>query len=189
MEKVLARIATIRQGDPFDTETMIGAQASKQQYDKILSYIDIAKNEGGKIVVGGEPAQRGDEVQNGFYLQPTLITGNNSMRFFREEIFGPVIGVTTFKDEAEALALANDTEFGLGAGLWTRDINRAYRMGRAIKAGRVWTNCYHLYPAHAAFGGYKNSGIGRETHKAALSHYQQVKNLLVSYDAKPLGLF
>ena len=125
-------------------------------------------------MVGGEPAQRGDEVQNGFYLQPTLITGNNSMRFFRE-IFGPVIGVTTFKDEAEALALANDTEFGLGAGLWTRDINRAYRMGRAIKAGRVWTNCYHLYPAHAAFGGYKNSGIGRETHKAALSHYQQVK--------------
>ncbi|AIM21861.1 aldehyde dehydrogenase [Serratia sp. OLHL2] len=189
MEKVLARIATIRQGDPFDTETMIGAQASKQQYDKILSYIDIAKNEGGKIVAGGEPAQRGDEVQNGFYLQPTLITGDNSMRFFREEIFGPVIGVTTFKDEAEALALANDTEFGLGAGLWTRDINRAYRMGRAIKAGRVWTNCYHLYPAHAAFGGYKNSGIGRETHKAALSHYQQVKNLLVSYDAKPLGLF
>ncbi|RTG27789.1 aldehyde dehydrogenase family protein [Serratia marcescens] len=189
MEKVLARIATIRQGDPFDTETMIGAQASKQQYDKILSYIEIAKNEGGKIVAGGEPAQRGDEVQNGFYLQPTLITGNNSMRFFREEIFGPVIGVTTFKDEAEALALANDTEFGLGAGLWTRDINRAYRMGRAIKAGRVWTNCYHLYPAHAAFGGYKNSGIGRETHKAALSHYQQVKNLLVSYDAKPLGLF
>ncbi|HIE1062094.1 TPA: acetaldehyde dehydrogenase ExaC [Serratia marcescens] len=189
MEKVLARIGTIRQGDPFDTETMIGAQASKQQYDKILSYIDIAKNEGGKIVAGGEPAQRGDEVQNGFYLQPTLITGDNSMRFFREEIFGPVIGVTTFKDEAEALALANDTEFGLGAGLWTRDINRAYRMGRAIKAGRVWTNCYHLYPAHAAFGGYKNSGIGRETHKAALSHYQQVKNLLVSYDAKPLGLF
>ena len=189
MEKVLARIATIRQGDPFDTDTMLGAQASQEQYDKILSYIDIAKNEGGNILAGGKRTQHGDELQNGFYLQPTLITGNNSMRFFREEIFGPVIGVTTFKDEAEALALANDTEFGLGAGLWTRDINRAYRMGRAIKAGRVWTNCYHLYPAHAAFGGYKNSGIGRETHKAALSHYQQVKNLLVSYDAKPLGLF
>lgn len=189
MEKVLARITTIRQGDPFDTDTMIGAQASQQQFDKILSYIEIAKNECGKIIAGGERASHEQTLQSGFYLQPTLITGNNSMRFFREEIFGPVIGVTTFKDEAEALALANDSEFGLGAGLWTRDVNRAYRMGRAIKAGRVWTNCYHLYPAHAAFGGYKNSGVGRETHKVALSHYQQVKNLLVSYDSKPLGLF
>jgi len=189
MEKVLARITAIRQGDPFDTDTMIGAQASQQQFDKILSYIEIAKNEGGKIIAGGERTSQEQTLQQGFYLQPTLITGNNSMRFFREEIFGPVIGITTFKDEAEALALANDTEFGLGAGLWTRDSNRAYRMGRAIKAGRVWTNCYHLYPAHAAFGGYKNSGVGRETHKVALSHYQQVKNLLVSYDAKPQGLF
>lgn len=190
IERVLTRMKTIRHGDPFDTDTMIGAQASREQFDKILSYIDIAKNEGGKILAGGQRAsQEESDLQQGFYLQPTLITGNNGMRFFREEIFGPVIGVTTFEDEAEALALANDTEFGLGAGLWTRDVNLAYRMGRAIKAGRVWTNCYHLYPAHAAFGGYKNSGIGRETHKAALSHYQQVKNLLVSYDVKPLGLF
>lgn len=189
VEKVLARIANIHKGDPFDTATMVGAQASKEQFDKILSYIEIAKNEGGEILTGGSQVRHDAALRNGFYIHPTLIKGHNGMRCFQEEIFGPVIGITTFKDEAEAIALANDTEYGLGAGVWTLDANRVWRMGRAIKAGRVWTNCYHIYPAHAAFGGYKNSGIGRETHKVALSHYQQVKNLLVSYDTKPLGLF
>ncbi|MBL7637106.1 acetaldehyde dehydrogenase ExaC [Atlantibacter hermannii] len=189
IEKVLAKMETIRKGDPFDTDTMIGAQASEEQYDKILSYISIAREEGGEILTGGERVGHGDALETGFYIQPTLIKGHNQMRSFQEEIFGPVIGITTFKDEAEAIALANDTQFGLGAGVWTRDINRAWRMGRAIKAGRVWTNCYHLYPAHAAFGGYKNSGIGRETHKMALNNYQQVKNILVSFDNKPMGLY
>ncbi|OAT78274.1 aldehyde dehydrogenase [Mangrovibacter phragmitis] len=189
VDRVLKRIETIRKGDPFDTDTMIGAQASQEQFDKIMSYIDIARDEGGEILVGGNHLSHGDVFTNGFYINPTLIRGHNEMRCFQEEIFGPVIGVTTFKDEAEAIELANATQYGLGAGVWTLDINRAWRMGRAIKAGRVWTNCYHLYPAHSAFGGYKQSGIGRETHKMALLAYQQVKNLLVSYDNKPLGLY
>ena len=189
VEKVVARMENIRKGDPFDTDTMIGAQASREQYDKILSYINIAREEGGEIITGGAHVAHDNHLQNGFYIQPTLIKGENHMRCFQEEIFGPVIGITTFKDEAEALRIANDTEYGLGAGLWTLDINRAWRMGRNIKAGRVWTNCYHLYPAHAAFGGYKNSGVGRETHKLALSHYQQIKNLLVSYSGKAMGFY
>ena len=189
MARVMEKVAQIRRGDPFDTDTMIGAQASRQQFDKILSYIKIARDEGGKILTGGERASISAELDNGFYIQPTLIQGRNDMRSFQEEIFGPVIGVTTFKDEAEALTIANETQFGLGAGVWTRDTNLAYRMGRGIKAGRVWTNCYHVYPAHAAFGGYKQSGVGRETHKMALDAYQQTKNLLVSYGTAPLGLF
>ncbi|EQL39129.1 hypothetical protein M770_24910 [Pseudomonas aeruginosa VRFPA03] len=157
--------------------------------EKILSYLDIAQQEGAEVLTGGSVEKLEGNLASGYYIQPTLLKGHNKMRVFQEEIFGPVVGVTTFKDEAEALAIANDTEYGLGAGLWTRDINRAYRMGRGIKAGRVWTNCYHLYPAHAAFGGYKKSGVGRETHKMMLDHYQQTKNLLVSYDINPLGFF
>ncbi|WP_116828495.1 bifunctional proline dehydrogenase/L-glutamate gamma-semialdehyde dehydrogenase PutA [Pseudomonas syringae] len=189
MEAVLRKVEKIKRGDPLDTDTMVGAQASEQQFDKILSYLDIAKGEGAELLTGGKVEKLEGNLSTGYYIQPTLLKGNNKMRVFQEEIFGPVVSVTTFKDEAEAVAIANDTEFGLGAGLWTRDINRAYRVGRAIKAGRVWTNCYHLYPAHAAFGGYKKSGVGRETHKIALEHYQQTKNLLVSYDTNPLGFF
>ncbi|MDD2061211.1 aldehyde dehydrogenase [Pseudomonas sp. GD03860] len=189
MEQVLKKIAQIKRGNPLDTETMVGAQASEQQYDKILSYLQIAREEGAQVLAGGDSERLSGDLATGYYIQPTLLKGHNQMRVFQEEIFGPVVGVTTFKDEAEALAIANDTEFGLGAGVWTRDINRAYRMGRGIKAGRVWTNCYHLYPAHAAFGGYKKSGVGRETHKMMLDHYQQTKNLLVSYDINPLGFF
>jgi acyl-CoA reductase-like NAD-dependent aldehyde dehydrogenase len=189
MAEVMKKIKQIKRGNPLDTETMVGAQASNQQFEKILSYMDIAREEGAEILTGGAAEQLEGSLASGYYVQPTLIKGTNDMRVFQEEIFGPVVGVTTFKDEAEALAIANDTEFGLGAGVWTRDINRAYRMGRGIKAGRVWTNCYHLYPAHAAFGGYKKSGVGRETHKMMLDHYQQTKNLLVSYDIKPLGFF
>ncbi|QHM70795.1 acetaldehyde dehydrogenase ExaC [Mixta intestinalis] len=189
IDAVKKRIKAIRRGDPLDTETMVGAQASQQQFDKILSYLDIARQEGAQILTGGGVEKTEGQLKNGFYIQPTLLKGSNDMRVFQEEIFGPVIGVTTFKDEAEAIAIANDTIYGLGAGLWTRDINRAWRVGRAIKAGRVWTNCYHLYPAHAAFGGYKQSGIGRETHKMILEHYQQTKNLLVSYSIEPQGFF
>ncbi len=189
MEAVMKKVAQIKRGDPLDTETMVGAQASQQQFDKIMSYLKIAREEGAEVLTGGDVEHLEGSLATGYYIQPTLLKGNNKMRVFQEEIFGPVIGVTTFKDEAEALAMANDTEFGLGAGVWTRDINRAYRMGRGIKAGRVWTNCYHLYPAHAAFGGYKKSGVGRETHKMILDHYQQTKNLLVSYDINPLGFF
>ncbi|NIF87548.1 aldehyde dehydrogenase family protein [Burkholderia sp. Cy-637] len=189
MERVIERVKRIRQGDPFDTETTIGAQVSEQQYDKILGYLTIAREEGAQFLAGGAPGRLAGELAGGYYVEPTLVKGHNRMRVFQEEIFGPVIAVTTFRDEAEALAIANDSIFGLGAGLWTRDANRAYRVGRGIKAGRVWTNCYHLYPAHAAFGGYKQSGIGRETHKMMLDHYQQTKNLLVSYDARPVGLF
>ncbi|WP_418599731.1 aldehyde dehydrogenase family protein [Pseudomonas aeruginosa] len=189
MEEVLKKVRAIKRGDPLDTETMVGAQASQQQYEKILSYLDIAQQEGAEVLAGGSVEKLEGNLASGYYIQPTLLKGHNKMRVFQEEIFGPVVGVTTFKDEAEALAIANDTEYGLGAGLWTRDINRAYRMGRGIKAGRVWTNCYHLYPAHAAFGGYKKSGVGRETHKMMLDHYQQTKNLLVSYDIDPLGFF
>ncbi|MFW6850166.1 aldehyde dehydrogenase family protein [Burkholderia gladioli] len=189
MERVIERVKRIRQGDPFDTETTIGAQVSEQQYDKILGYLTIAREEGAQFLAGGAPGRLAGELAGGYYVEPTLVKGHNRMRVFQEEIFGPVIAVTTFRDEAEALAIANDSIFGLGAGLWARDANRAYRVGRGIKAGRVWTNCYHLYPAHAAFGGYKQSGIGRETHKMMLDHYQQTKNLLVSYDARPVGLF
>jgi len=189
MEMALARVAKITQGDPLDTDTMIGAQASTEQLEKILSYLDIGRQEGAKVLAGGSRNVLPGELKDGYYVQPTVFQGTNRMRIFQEEIFGPVVSVTTFKDEADALALANDTLYGLGAGVWTRDGNLAYRMGRGIKAGRVWTNCYHLYPAHAAFGGYKQSGIGRENHKMMLSHYQQTKNLLVSYSPKALGFF
>ena len=187
--KVIERMAQIKRGNPLDTDTMVGAQASQQQYDKILSYFEIARQEGAQVLTGGGAAALEQGFNEGYYIEPTLLKGNNSMRVFQEEIFGPVVSVTTFKDEAEALAIANDTEFGLGAGVWTRDMNKAYRMGRGIQAGRVWTNCYHMYPAHAAFGGYKKSGVGRETHKMMLDHYQQTKNMLVSYDINPLGFF
>ncbi|TKC98215.1 aldehyde dehydrogenase [Polyangium fumosum] len=189
IERAVERTKKIKQGNPLDPTTMIGAQASSDQLEKILSYIDIGKKEGAKCLIGGERVRLGGDLDNGYYVAPTIFEGTNRMRIFQEEIFGPVVSVTSFKDEAEALAVANDTLYGLGAGVWTRDINTAYRMGRAIQAGRVWTNCYHLYPAHAAFGGYKQSGIGRETHKMMLSHYQQTKNLLVSYSPKALGFF
>ncbi len=186
---VKERAAQIKRGNPLDTEVMVGAQVSLEQYEKILSYIQIGKDEGAEVIAGGEVESLHDDYNKGYYIQPTLLKGSNDMRVFQEEIFGPVVSVATFKDEAEALAIANDTEFGLGAGLWTRDMNASYRMGRGIQAGRVWTNCYHLYPAHAAFGGYKKSGVGRENHKMMLDHYQQTKNLLVSYDINPLGFF
>ena len=189
IEKVIERTKAIKRGNPLDTEVMVGAQASAQQFDKIMSYFSIGRAEGAEVLIGGDKAQLGHDLSAGYYIQPTLLKGHNKMRVFQEEIFGPVVAVTTFKDEAEALAIANDSEFGLGAGVWTRDMNRAYRMGRGIEAGRVWTNCYHHYPAHAAFGGYKKSGVGRETHKMMLNHYQQTKNLLVSYDVNPLGFF
>lgn len=186
---VIERASKIQRGNPLDINTMVGAQASAEQFEKIMSYMAIGKKEGVEFLLGGAVEKLPGDLQKGYYIQPTLMKGSNKMRVFQEEIFGPVVGVTTFKDEAEAVALANDTQFGLGAGLWTRDMNRAYRMGRNIQAGRVWTNCYHAYPAHAAFGGYKKSGVGRETHKVALEHYQQTKNLLVSYDVNPLGFF
>jgi aldehyde dehydrogenase len=189
MESVLPRVAAIKQGNPLDPNTMIGAQASQDQMNKIMSYMDIGRQEGAQVLIGGERNVLTGDFAEGYYIQPTLLKGHNKMRVFQEEIFGPVLAVTTFKDEAEALAIANDTVFGLGSGVWTRDGSRAYRMGRGIKAGRVWTNCYHAYPAHAAFGGYKESGIGRETHKMMLDHYQQTKNLLVSYSPKKLGFF
>ncbi len=189
MERCLKRVGAIKQGSPLDSETMMGAQASQIQMDKIESYLKLGREEGAEVLIGGERARLGGELDSGYYIQPTLFKGHNRMRIFQEEIFGPVLAVTTFKDEAEALAIANDTLYGLGAGVWTRNGNRAYRMGRAIQAGRVWTNCYHAYPAHAAFGGYKESGIGRETHKVMLDHYQQTKNLLVSYAEQKLGFF
>lgn len=189
MERCLARIAQITQGDPLDTTTMIGPQVSPQQLEKIKSYVEIGKLEGAEVLIGGEPGSVSEELEGGYYFQPTVLKGHNKMRVFQEEIFGPVLAVTTFKDEAEALEIANDTLYGLGAGVWTRDGNLAYRMGRGIQAGRVWTNCYHLYPAGAAFGGYKISGVGRENHQMMLEHYSQTKNLLVSYSTKPLGFF
>jgi aldehyde dehydrogenase len=189
MELALARVASIKQGNPLDTDTMIGAQASNEQIEKILSYIDIGRQEGAQCLIGGERNILDGDLKEGYYMHPTVFKGNNNMRIFQEEIFGPVLSVATFKDEAEALHMANDTLYGLGAGLWTRDMNTAYRMGRSIQAGRVWTNCYHSYPAHAAFGGYKQSGIGRENHKMMLSHYQQTKNLLVSYAPGAQGFF
>jgi aldehyde dehydrogenase len=187
--RVMERARQIKRGNPLDTETMVGAQASQEQFEKIINYIEIGKQEGATVLMGGEVEKVAGGYESGFYIQPTLLKGMNRMRVFQEEIFGPVVSTATFKDEAEALAIANDTEFGLGAGVWTRDMNLSYRMGRGIQAGRVWTNCYHQYPAHAAFGGYKKSGVGRETHKVALEHYQQTKNLLVSYDINPLGFF
>ena len=186
---VVDRSKKIQCGNPLDINIQIGAQASMEQFDKIMRYLEIGRKEGVQFLMGGDQAQVRDDFKNGFYIQPTLMKGTNDMQVFQDEIFGPVVGVTTFKDEAEAVAIANDTQYGLGAGLWTRDINRAFRMGRSIEAGRVWTNCYHLYPAHAAFGGYKKSGVGRETHKAALNHYQQTKNILISYDINPLGFY
>jgi len=189
MERVLSRVAAIKQGNPLDTDTMLGAQASKEQLTKITSYLDLGKQEGAEVLIGGSQAQMSGDLAGGYYVQPTIFKGHNKMRIFQEEIFGPVLAVTTFKDEADALAIANDTLYGLGAGVWSRNGNVAYRMGRAIKAGRVWTNCYHAYPAHATFGGYKESGIGRETHKMLLNHYQQTKNLLVSYSENKLGFF
>ncbi|MEI7704505.1 MAG: aldehyde dehydrogenase [Deltaproteobacteria bacterium] len=189
IERAIERVGKVKAGSPLDTDTMIGAQASTEQLEKILSYIDIGKQEGAKVLTGGGRNALAGDLEHGYYVKPTILHGHNKMRVFQEEIFGPVVAVTTFKDEAEALALANDTLYGLGAGVWSRDANTCYRMGRGIQAGRVWTNCYHLYPAHAAFGGYKQSGIGRETHKMMLSHYQQTKNLLVSYSPKALGFF
>jgi aldehyde dehydrogenase len=189
IERAVKRVAAIKQGSPLDTDTMMGAQASAMQMDKIMSYMDVGKKEGAQLLIGGNKADLGGELSGGYYIQPTLFKGDNSMRIFREEIFGPVLAVTTFKTEQEALQIANDTPYGLGAGVWTRDGSRAYHFGRGIQAGRVWTNCYHAYPAHATFGGYKESGIGRETHKMMLDHYQQTKNLLVSYDANKLGFF
>jgi aldehyde dehydrogenase len=189
VSRVIERTRQIKRGNPLDTDTMVGAQASREQFDKIMSYFEIGRSEGAEVLIGGGAESLQGALNSGYYIQPTLLRGNNQMRVFQEEIFGPVVSVTTFKDEAEALAIANDTEFGLGAGVWTRDMNLAFRMGRGIEAGRVWTNCYHAYPAHAAFGGYKKSGVGRETHKMMLDHYQQTKNLLVSYDVNPLGFF
>jgi aldehyde dehydrogenase len=183
------RVENMKQGNPLDTDTQVGAQASNDQLEKILSYLDIGRQEGAKALTGGARADLGGNLSGGYYVQPTIFEGNNSMRIFQEEIFGPVVSVTSFADYADAIKIANDTLYGLGAGVWTRDINQAYRAGRAIKAGRVWTNCYHQYPAHAAFGGYKQSGIGRENHKMMLDHYQQTKNLLVSYSPKAMGFF
>ncbi|MEU4243212.1 aldehyde dehydrogenase [Actinoplanes sp. NPDC026619] len=183
------RVENMKQGNPLDTDTQVGAQASNDQLEKILSYLDIGRQEGAKVLTGGARADLGGALSGGYYVQPTIFEGNNSMRIFQEEIFGPVVSVTSFNDYADAIKIANDTLYGLGAGVWTRDINTAYRAGRAIKAGRVWTNSYHLYPAHAAFGGYKQSGIGRENHKMMLDHYQQTKNLLVSYSPKAMGFF
>jgi len=185
----IARTERMKQGNPLDTETMVGAQASNDQLEKTLSYLEIGQSEGAKILTGGERADLGGELSGGYYVQPTIFEGDNRMRVFQEEIFGPVVAVTRFEDYADAIRIANDTLYGLGAAVWTRDGNTAYRAGRAIQAGRVWTNCYHLYPAHAAFGGYKSSGIGRENHKMMLEHYQNTKNLLVSYSAKAMGFF
>jgi len=189
MEKAIARVENIKMGDPLDPSTMLGAQVSNEQTEKILSYIDIGKKEGAKVLTGGKRASLGTGLDGGYYVEPTVFEGDNDMRVFQEEIFGPVLSVTKFKSIEDALKIANDTPYGLGAGVWSRDMNTCYNMGRKIKAGRVWTNCYHLYPAHAAFGGYKSSGIGRETHKMMLEHYQQTKNLLVSYSPKALGFF
>jgi len=188
MERSLKRIEAITMGDTLDGGTMMGAQASNDQYQKILNYIDIGKQEGAEVLIGGE-AYQNETYPDGYYIKPTVFKGNNKMRIFQEEIFGPVLSVTTFKDEAEALEIANDTLYGLGAGVWTRDIHQMQSMSRGIEAGRVWCNCFHAYPAHASFGGYKKSGIGRETHKMMLDHYRHTKNVLISYDKNPLGFF
>jgi aldehyde dehydrogenase len=188
MEMAVARVKKIKMGHPLDTETMMGAQASSEQMDKIISYIQVGKNEGAKLRAGGCKANI-NGLENGYYLEPTIFEGKNNMSVFQEEIFGPVVSVTPFKNTEDAIKIANDTSYGLGAGLWTRSVHDAYSVARQIQAGRIWTNCYHLYPAHAAFGGYKQSGIGRETHKMMLSHYTQTKNILVSYDPNPMGFF
>ncbi|KKL06225.1 hypothetical protein LCGC14_2598140, partial [marine sediment metagenome] len=188
MDKCLQRIAAIKMGDPLDSTTMMGAQISKDQYEKIMNYIDIGKQEGAELLCGGN-SYTNEQYPNGFYIQPTVFRGNNKMRVFQEEIFGPVLSVTTFKDEAEAMEIANDTPYGLGAGVWSRDVHQVQTFSRGIEAGRVWVNCYHLYPAHASFGGYKKSGIVRETHKMILNHYRHTKNVLMSYDKNPLGFF
>jgi aldehyde dehydrogenase len=189
VERAVARVAKIKVGDPLDRATQMGAQCSRGQLDKILEYIAIGKQEGARCLTGGRRAQLPGRLAEGYYLEPTVFVGHNKMRIFQEEIFGPVLSVTKFRNLDEAIAIANDTLYGLGAGVWSRDVNTTYRAGREIQAGRVWTNCYHAYPAHAAFGGYKHSGFGRETHRMILDHYQQTKNLLVSYSPKPLGLF
>lgn len=190
IERLIDRVKKIHRGHPLDTDTMIGAQASKDQYEKIMSYIDIGKQEGAEVLIGGTAWHDASEsISKGYYIEPTVFKGHNQMRVFQEEIFGPVASLTTFKDEADALKIANETLYGLGAGVFTRDMHKAYTIPRAIKAGRVWVNCYHLYPAHAAFGGYKKSGFGRETHKMMLNHYRQTKNLLISYDKNALGFF
>ncbi|MEL6368311.1 MAG: aldehyde dehydrogenase, partial [Pseudomonadota bacterium] len=187
--RAIERVKAIKQDHPLDSTTMMGAQCSQEQMEKITSYLQLGRDEGAEVLTGGSRAEFEGEMAGGYYIQPTVFIGDNSMRIFQEEIFGPVVSVTTFKDEAEALSIANDTLYGLGAGVWTRDGSKAFRMGREIKAGRVWTNCYHHYPAHAAFGGYKQSGIGRENHKMMLGHYRQTKNLLVSYDPNAMGFF
>ena len=189
MKRVVARTKAIVQANPYDSNTMVGAQASNDQFEKILSYIKIGKEEGAKVLTGGEACKLEEEFANGFYIQPTILEGHNKMRIFQEEIFGPVLSVTKFKDEAEALEIANDTLYGLGAGVWTRDAHQLYQIPRAIKAGRVWVNCYHAYPAHAPFGGYKKSGFGRENHLMMMNHYRQTKNMLISYDKNKLGFF
>ena len=189
IKRCVARVEAIKMGNPLDTDTMIGAQASSDQLEKILSYLDIGKKEGAKVLVGGEQAKHDGELGDGYYVKPTIFEGTNDMRVFQEEIFGPVLAVTKFKDDDEAMSIANDTLYGLGAGIWTRSVHKAYRFGRGIQAGRVWTNCYHIYPSHAAFGGYKQSGIGRENHLMMLDHYQQTKNMLVSYSPKKMGFF
>ncbi|PBB07112.1 acetaldehyde dehydrogenase ExaC [Salimicrobium humidisoli] len=189
MERAIKRVKEIKTGNPLDPNTAMGAQASSEQLEKILSYLEIGKDEGAELLVGGEQNKMDGEFSDGYYVKPTIFKGTNDMRIFQEEIFGPVLSVTTFKDEDEAMEIANDTLYGLGAGIWTRNVNTAYRFGRGIQAGRVWTNCYHAYPAHAAFGGYKMSGIGRENHKMMLGHYQQTKNMLVSYSPQKLGFF
>ncbi|NTE54865.1 aldehyde dehydrogenase [Agrobacterium tumefaciens] len=189
MEKAIKRVQAISQDDPLNPSTMLGAQASQEQFDKIMSYLEIGKKEGARVLTGGDRKTLTGDLKDGYYIQPTVFEGNNKMRIFQEEIFGPVVSVTTFKTVEEALEIANDTVYGLGAGVWSRDTNIAYRAGRGIEAGRVWTNCYHVYPAGAAFGGYKQSGIGRETHKMMLDHYQQTKNLLVSYSPNKVGFF
>ena len=189
MERVVERTNAIKLGHPLDGSVMMGAQASNDQFEKILSYMDIGKKEGAEALCGGGAANLNSGLENGYYIQPTIFRGHNKMRIFQEEIFGPVTSVTTFKDVNDALEIANDTLYGLGAGLWTRDAHEIYKMPREIKAGRVWVNCYHAYPAHAPFGGYKKSGFGRETHKMMLNHYRNTKNMLISYDKKKLGFF
>jgi aldehyde dehydrogenase len=189
MERALERVKKVKMGHPLDPTTMMGAQASSEQLEKILSYLEIGAKEGAKTLTGGARQKLSGELAGGYYLQPTVLAGHNKMRVFQEEIFGPVVAVTKFKDYEHAISLANDTQYGLGAGVWTRDANLAFKAGRDIKAGRVWSNCYHLYPAHAAFGGYKQSGIGRENHRMMLEHYQHTKNLLVSYDPMAMGFF
>ncbi len=188
MKRCLERLKAIKIGDPLDPENMIGAQVSQEQFEKIINYIDIGRQEGAEVLIGGK-AYKSSKYPDGFYIQPTVFKGNNKMRIFQEEIFGPVLSVTTFKDEKEAMEIANDTLYGLGAGVWTRDVHQMQKFSRGIQAGRIWCNCYHAYPAHASFGGYKKSGIGRETHKMMLEHYRNTKNILVSYDKSPMGLF